>query len=175
VPSGNREDRQTPTASDRSNTEEGRTVSVVAYHETGLVSTFWVWLAYELFRGALIQDQFRASEESLFEYLGQKIPTKPYLSYLLAGEQVITVQVDGRRPAFTEVTASEIVVPQGHEGRLTDLEGLRQSPPCFPQVFQIAQGSEAKPLKKCRFDLEMVPLAGIEPALLAELDFESDV
>jgi 3'-5' exonuclease len=92
--------------------EEGRIAEVAAYCETDVVSTFRVWLTYELFRGALTQEQFRASEESLFEYLGQKIPTKPHLSYLLAREPAITVHVDGRPPGLPEITASEIVVPQ---------------------------------------------------------------
>ncbi|WP_280139396.1 hypothetical protein [Microvirga massiliensis] len=93
--------------------EEGRIAEVAAYCETDVVSTFRVWLAYELFRGALTQEQFRASEESLLEYLGQKVPTKPHLSYLLAREPAITVHVDGRPPGLPEITASEIVVPQG--------------------------------------------------------------
>jgi len=67
--------------------EEGRIAEVAAYCETDVVSTFRVWLAYELLREALAQEQFRASEESLCEYL------------------------DGRPPGLPGIAASEIVVP----------------------------------------------------------------
>ncbi|WP_046865544.1 hypothetical protein [Microvirga massiliensis] len=50
--------------------EEGRIAEVAAYCETDVVSTSRIQLADELFRGALTPDQFRASEESLFEYVG---------------------------------------------------------------------------------------------------------
>jgi predicted PolB exonuclease-like 3'-5' exonuclease len=92
--------------------EEGRIAEVAAYCETDVVSTFRVWLAYELFRGALTQDQFRASEESLFECLRQRVTTKPHLGYLITEEPMITVEVDGRPTGLPEMTALEIVVPQ---------------------------------------------------------------
>jgi hypothetical protein len=38
-----------------------------------------VWLKYELFRGRLSEDQYRASEADLSEYVRAHSNTKPYL------------------------------------------------------------------------------------------------
>jgi hypothetical protein len=57
-----------------------------------VVSTFRVWLVYELFRGALSMEEFLASEENLRQFLQERVGLKPHLRHLL-GETGIAVPV----------------------------------------------------------------------------------
>jgi predicted PolB exonuclease-like 3'-5' exonuclease len=82
--------------------QEGRISDVAAYAETDVVNTYRVWLVYELFRGALDQTQFEASEANLFEFIRDRISVKPHLEYLVAGQASL-------RPAMME-TVPEVAV-----------------------------------------------------------------
>jgi predicted PolB exonuclease-like 3'-5' exonuclease len=85
--------------------EEGRITEVAAYCETDVVSTYRIWLVYELFRGALSRVEFEASEQNLLTFVEERVPVKPYLAYLL-GEQAIDVSP----LPVTEIVKSEIDV-----------------------------------------------------------------
>src|SRR4051794_6854054 len=63
--------------------EEGRVAEVAAYCETDVVSTFRVWLVWELFTGRLTQAEFRASEDNLLGFLSERVGTKPHLGHVL--------------------------------------------------------------------------------------------
>jgi predicted PolB exonuclease-like 3'-5' exonuclease len=67
---------------------EGRIKEVAAYCETDVVSTYRVWLRYELFRGRLTEDGLRASEVSLVDYIRSHIDSKPHLAYVHVEEIV---------------------------------------------------------------------------------------
>ena len=47
---------------------EGKIKEIADYCETDVVGTYRVWLRYELFRGALSQNAFEASERNLVEF-----------------------------------------------------------------------------------------------------------
>jgi hypothetical protein len=55
------------------------------YCETDVVNTYRVWLRYELFRGKLDEDGFRASEHNLIEFIKRHENTKQHLSEVVAG------------------------------------------------------------------------------------------
>jgi 3'-5' exonuclease len=57
---------------------------VAAYCETDVVSTYRVWLVYELFRGRLSRAEFEASEENLLGFLQERVGSKPHLKHLLS-------------------------------------------------------------------------------------------
>jgi hypothetical protein len=59
---------------------------VAAYCETDVVSTYRVWLVYELFRGRLSRAEFEASEENLLGFLQERVGSKPHLKHLLSRE-----------------------------------------------------------------------------------------
>jgi 3'-5' exonuclease len=73
--------------------QEGRIQDVANYCETDVVSTYRVWLRYELFRGGLGRDESEASEENLFGYIRQRLPVKPHLGYLLGQESAAAAPV----------------------------------------------------------------------------------
>jgi predicted PolB exonuclease-like 3'-5' exonuclease len=66
--------------------QEGRLAEVAAYCETDIVNTYRVWLVYELFRGTLSKAEFTASEANLFEYIRDRLDSKPHLSYLISSD-----------------------------------------------------------------------------------------
>lgn len=70
--------------------QDGRIAEVAGYCETDVVSTFRVWLVYELFRGTLTRAEFAASEDNLMGFIRQRIETKPHLRFLLPDEQTST-------------------------------------------------------------------------------------
>jgi 3'-5' exonuclease len=51
---------------------EGRIKEIADYCETDVVSTYRVWLRYELFRGTLSQDAFEASECKLANFMNAR-------------------------------------------------------------------------------------------------------
>src|SRR5262245_53545127 len=51
---------------------EGKIKETADYCETEVVGTYQVWLRYELFRGALSQDAFGASERDLADFMNCK-------------------------------------------------------------------------------------------------------
>ena len=57
----------------------GRVKEVADYCETDVVNTYRVWLRYELFRGALDETQYEASEANLRAFILGKANAKPYL------------------------------------------------------------------------------------------------
>ena len=59
---------------------EGRIAEVAAYCETDVVSTYRVWLRYELFRGRLTDSGLLASEANLSEYIRPRSKNKPHLA-----------------------------------------------------------------------------------------------
>lgn len=61
---------------------EGRIAEVANYAETDVISTYRVWLVYELFRGRLTKDEFDASEANLLEFIGERVAVKPHLKFL---------------------------------------------------------------------------------------------
>jgi len=62
--------------------QEGRLAEVAGYCETDLISTFRIWLVYEL-RGAITKAEFEASEANLIEFVTQRVAVKPYLAHVL--------------------------------------------------------------------------------------------
>src|SRR4051812_44656996 len=60
---------------------------VVLTHEceTDVISTYRVWLVYELFRGTITKIEFEASEANLLEFISQRGTAKPYLARLVRG------------------------------------------------------------------------------------------
>ena len=58
-------------------------MEVSAYCETDVVSTYRVWLVYELFRGTLSRSESEASETNLLEFIGERVTVKQHLRYLL--------------------------------------------------------------------------------------------
>jgi predicted PolB exonuclease-like 3'-5' exonuclease len=56
---------------------------VSAYCECDIVSTYRVWLRYELFRGMLSRSEFEASEDNLLGYLSERLAVKSHLSHVL--------------------------------------------------------------------------------------------
>ena len=61
---------------------DGKIKEVADYCETDVVSTYQVWLRYELFRGTLSQDVFEASQAELSGF--PEIPSKPLKSVSLS-------------------------------------------------------------------------------------------
>src|SRR5262249_27041476 len=51
---------------------EGKIKEIASYCETDIINTYRVWLRYELFRGTLSQDAFRASERDLADFMNRK-------------------------------------------------------------------------------------------------------
>ena len=60
--------------------KEGRIQEVADYCESDVVNTYRIWLRYELFRGALSPEQFRASEEGLAGMLRARVAAHPRLA-----------------------------------------------------------------------------------------------
>jgi 3'-5' exonuclease len=58
---------------------DGRIRDIANYCETDVVSTYRVWLRYELFRGKLSEKEIQASEAHLSEYITAHSNTKPHL------------------------------------------------------------------------------------------------
>jgi predicted PolB exonuclease-like 3'-5' exonuclease len=48
---------------------EGKIKEIADYCETDVVSTYQVWLRYELFRGTLSQNAFEVSQRNLADFL----------------------------------------------------------------------------------------------------------
>ncbi len=59
---------------------DGKIKEIADYCETDVVNTYRVWLRYELFRGRLDENGFRASEQSLVEFIKRRENTKQHLS-----------------------------------------------------------------------------------------------
>ena len=68
--------------------QEGRIGEVAAYCETDVISTYRVWLIYELFRGTLTRAEFDASEANLMEFVTERVGVKPYLRHVLRDRTV---------------------------------------------------------------------------------------
>ncbi len=51
---------------------EGKIKEIADYCETDIVSTYQIWLRYELFRGTLSQSTFEASERNLANFLNAR-------------------------------------------------------------------------------------------------------
>jgi predicted PolB exonuclease-like 3'-5' exonuclease len=64
--------------------KEGRIQEVADYCETDVVNTYRVWLRYELFRGGLTPEAFKASEDDLAAFLRAKAVSHPHLATLQA-------------------------------------------------------------------------------------------
>jgi predicted PolB exonuclease-like 3'-5' exonuclease len=54
---------------------EGKIKEIAEYCKTDVVGTYQVWLRYELFRGALSQDAFEASERNLADFINRSTHT----------------------------------------------------------------------------------------------------
>lgn len=57
---------------------EGKIKEIADYCETAVVGTYHVWLRYELFRGALSQDAFEASERNLTDFKNNSL-SRPFV------------------------------------------------------------------------------------------------
>jgi 3'-5' exonuclease len=68
---------------------EGRIKEIAEYCESDVVNTYRVWLRYELFRGRLTDESFRASEENLHEFIRMRGNVKPHLSDLITPSDII--------------------------------------------------------------------------------------
>jgi predicted PolB exonuclease-like 3'-5' exonuclease len=62
---------------------EGRIREIAEYCESDVLNTFRVWLRYELFRGGLSYEGFRASEDSLTQFITMRGNQKPHLAELV--------------------------------------------------------------------------------------------
>jgi 3'-5' exonuclease len=62
---------------------EGRIREVAEYCESDVLNTYRVWLRYELFRGGLSYEAFRASEDNLMQFINIRGNTKPHLTELI--------------------------------------------------------------------------------------------
>jgi predicted PolB exonuclease-like 3'-5' exonuclease len=51
---------------------EGKIKEIADYCETDVINTYQVWPRYELFRGALSQDAFDASERNLAKFVNAR-------------------------------------------------------------------------------------------------------
>jgi predicted PolB exonuclease-like 3'-5' exonuclease len=87
---------------------EGRVHEVAGYCETDVVSTYRVWLVYELFRGALTIEEFLASEANLREFLQARSAVRPHLRHLL-GEAGIAVSPVAALGAESSIDLSKVV------------------------------------------------------------------
>ena len=65
---------------------QGRIKEIADYCETDVVNTYRVWLRYELFRGKLMQAEWRESESDLGRFIKERGETKPHLRDFAAGE-----------------------------------------------------------------------------------------
>jgi len=63
--------------------KDGRIREISDYCESDVVNTYRVWLRYELFRGRLTENKFKASEDNLIEYIKLHANTKPHLMDLI--------------------------------------------------------------------------------------------
>jgi 3'-5' exonuclease len=59
---------------------EGRIREIADYCESDVLNTYRVWLRYELFRGGLSYEAFRASEDNLMHFINMRGNTKPHLT-----------------------------------------------------------------------------------------------
>jgi 3'-5' exonuclease len=86
----------------------GRIAEVASYCETDVVSTYRVWLRYELFRGMLSRSEFDASEDNLLGYLSQRLAVKPHLAHLIRSQALppISLSTDNRPEEATHVWAA---------------------------------------------------------------------
>ena len=62
---------------------EGRIREIADYCESDVLNTYRVWLRYELFRGGLSYEAFRASEDNLVQFINLRGNTKPHLTELI--------------------------------------------------------------------------------------------
>jgi predicted PolB exonuclease-like 3'-5' exonuclease len=62
---------------------EGRIREIADYCESDVLNTYRVWLRYELFRGGLSYEAFRASEDNLVQFIDMRGNTKPHLTELV--------------------------------------------------------------------------------------------
>jgi 3'-5' exonuclease len=58
---------------------EGRVKEIAEYCETDVINTYRVWLRYQLFRGGVTLEQFKASERDLGTHIRERIASKPHL------------------------------------------------------------------------------------------------
>ena len=56
------------------------------YRETDVISTYRIWLIYELFRGNLTRAEFQASEAHLLSFIRERVATKPHLLFLMGDD-----------------------------------------------------------------------------------------
>ena len=63
---------------------DGKIKEIADYCETDVVNTYRVWLRYDLFRGKLDENGFRASEHDLIEFIKRHEDTKQHLSVVIA-------------------------------------------------------------------------------------------
>jgi predicted PolB exonuclease-like 3'-5' exonuclease len=62
---------------------EGRIREIAEYCESDVVNTFRIWLRYELFRGKLTDDGFKASEANLVEFIKARGNAKQHLKSIV--------------------------------------------------------------------------------------------
>ena len=62
---------------------DGKIREIADYCESDVVNTYRVWLRYELFRGRLSDETFKASEAHLVEFIRSHSNTKPHLANLI--------------------------------------------------------------------------------------------
>ena len=63
---------------------DGKINEIADYCETDVLNTYRVWLRYELFRGKLDENGFRASEQNLIDFIKRHENTKQHLSGVVA-------------------------------------------------------------------------------------------
>jgi 3'-5' exonuclease len=68
---------------------EGKIKEITDYCESDVVNTYRVWLRYELFRGRLSEEAFRASEENLHEFIRTRGNLKPHLADLITPPDIV--------------------------------------------------------------------------------------
>jgi hypothetical protein len=79
---------------------------VSAYAETDVVSTYRVFLAYELFRGSLTRAGYDASEAHLINFIQDRVEAKPHLGFLLGMRSTFSVEAPLGPAALGEVVVA---------------------------------------------------------------------
>jgi hypothetical protein len=120
---------------------EGRIREIADYCESDVLNTYRVWLRYELFRGGLSYEAFRASEDNLVQFINMRGNTKPHLTELIVCVDPLQNHLiaRGRQLVCAVVTRARIPETNGEQrcraGKQTD-QGVDSCPKdnqCSPQ------------------------------------------
>jgi predicted PolB exonuclease-like 3'-5' exonuclease len=66
---------------------DGHIREIAEYCESDVLNTYRIWLRYELFRGQLSREEFKASEENLVQFVEARGEAKPHLVVNLGSKE----------------------------------------------------------------------------------------